>query len=48
MMGLRAGTPTGIRLAGVTVTLDEAEAALIESWKQWLAWACLSDVKDVS
>jgi hypothetical protein len=37
--------PNEIRLAGVTATLDEAEAALKLSWEHWLAWANLSDVK---
>jgi hypothetical protein len=35
----------GIRLAGMTATLDEGEAELRKSWEQWLAWAGLSDVK---
>jgi hypothetical protein len=39
------GGPKGIRLAGVTGTLDEAEAELKKSWEEWLAWAGLSDVK---
>jgi hypothetical protein len=39
------GGPKGIRLAGVTATLDEAEAELKKSWDEWLAWAGLSDVK---
>ena len=42
--GVRGG-PEGIRIAGVTGTLDEAEADLRKSWEQWLAWAGLSDVK---
>jgi hypothetical protein len=44
--GVPGGIPTGIRLAGVVATLDEAEVALTESWEQWLAWADLSDVKE--
>ena len=44
--GAPAATPHRIRLAGGTATLDEAEAALRESWEQWLAWAGLSDVKN--
>jgi hypothetical protein len=40
--GVPAG-PQGIRLAGVTGTLDEAEAELKKSWEQWLLWASLSD-----
>jgi hypothetical protein len=44
--GVPFGTPIGIRLAGVAATLDEAEAALTQSWEQWLAWAGLSDVKE--
>jgi hypothetical protein len=43
--GVPAATPKEIRLAGVTATLEEAEAALRESWGQWLAWAGLSDAK---
>jgi hypothetical protein len=39
------GGPGGIRLAGVTGTIDEAEAELKKSWEQWLGWASLSDVK---
>lgn len=39
------GGPKGIRLAGVTATLDEAEAELRKSWEEWLAWASLSDIK---
>jgi hypothetical protein len=42
--GVPDGTPTGIRLAGAAATLEEAEAALTQSWEQWLAWAGLSDV----
>jgi hypothetical protein len=38
------GTPSGIRVAGVAATLDEA--ALTQSWEQWLAWADLSDVRE--
>ena len=45
LSGVPAATPKGIRLVGVTTSLDEAEAALQESWEQWLAWADLSDVK---
>ena len=46
--GVPAATPSTIRLAGATATLDEAEAALRASWEQWLAWAGLStsDVKE--
>jgi hypothetical protein len=40
--GVPAATPSRIRLAGATTTLDEAEAALRASWEQWLAWAGLS------
>jgi hypothetical protein len=39
------GGPKGIRIAGVTGTLDAAEAELRESWGQWLAGAGLSDMK---
>jgi hypothetical protein len=44
--GVPGGTPTAIRLAGVATTLDEAEAALTQSWEQWLAWAGLSDITE--
>ena len=44
--GVPGGTSTGMRLAGIAATLDEAEAALRERWEQWLAWAGLSDVKE--
>ena len=37
--------PKGIRLTGVTETIDEAEVDLKKSWEQWLEWASLSDVK---
>ena len=37
--------PDGLRLAGVTATIDEAEFELKTSWEEWLAWADLSDVK---
>jgi hypothetical protein len=43
--GVPAG-PQGIRLTGVTGTVDEAEAELRKSWEEWLAWANLSDVKE--
>jgi hypothetical protein len=43
--GVPAAGPEGIRLAGATGSLGEAEAALKESWEQWLAWADLSDVR---
>jgi hypothetical protein len=46
LSGVPGGTPTEIRLAGVAATLDEAEAALTQSWEQWLAWADLSDAKE--
>jgi hypothetical protein len=46
--GVPAATPSGIRIAGIAATLDEAEAALRESWEQWLAWAGLTDVKQRS
>jgi hypothetical protein len=38
--------PEGMRLAGVTASLNEAEVELKKSWDEWLAWASLSDVKD--
>jgi hypothetical protein len=34
--------PKEMRLAGVTDTLEEAQAALKESWDEWLAWANLA------
>ncbi len=37
------GGPNGIRLTGVTDTIDEAELELTKSWKQWLEWGGLSD-----
>jgi hypothetical protein len=40
------GGPKGLRLSGVTATVDEAEAGLKTSWEEWLAWAQLSDVKE--
>jgi hypothetical protein len=40
--GVPAAGPEGMRRAGNTATLDEAEAALKESWELWLAWANLS------
>src|SRR5258708_19594668 len=46
--GVPAATPTGIGIAGITATLDEAEAALKESWEQWLAWVRLSDLNQPS
>ena len=36
------GGPDGIRLTGVTDTIDEAQVELAKSWKQWLDWAGLS------
>jgi hypothetical protein len=44
--GVPAATPSGIRLAGATATLNEAEAELRASWEQWLAWAGLSDATE--
>jgi hypothetical protein len=44
--GVPGGTPTEIRVAGVATTLDEAEAALTQSWEEWLTWASLSDAKE--
>jgi hypothetical protein len=41
--GVPASVPRGIRLAGVTTTLDEAEAELNKSWQEWLVWAGFSD-----
>jgi hypothetical protein len=34
--------PEAMRLAGVTDTLEEAQAALKASWDEWLAWANLA------
>jgi hypothetical protein len=42
--GVPSAGPKGMRLAGVTGTIDEAEAELKKSWDQWLEWAGLSDV----
>src|ERR1019366_23101 len=39
------GGPKGIRLTGVTETIDEAKVDLRKSWERWLEWASLSDVK---
>jgi hypothetical protein len=43
--GVPGTSPKGIRLAGVTGTLSEAEVELKKSWDQWLGWADLSEVK---
>jgi hypothetical protein len=40
--GIPVGMPKAMRLAGVTDTLEEAQAALKESWDEWLAWANLA------
>jgi hypothetical protein len=39
--GVPASIPAGIRLAGVSETLNEAESELKKSWEQWLEWANL-------
>jgi hypothetical protein len=36
------GMPEAMRLVGVTDTLEQAQAALKESWDEWLAWAHLA------
>jgi hypothetical protein len=37
------GGPGGLLLTGFAESREGAEAALGESWEQWLAWAGLSD-----
>ena len=32
-----------MRLAGMTTSLDEAQAQLTENWRKWLAWANLKE-----
>jgi hypothetical protein len=39
--GIPVGMPKEMRLAGVSGTLEEAEAALKESWQEWITWASL-------
>jgi hypothetical protein len=40
--GIPVGMPRGMRLAGATVTLEEAQAGLKQSWEEWMAWANLA------
>jgi hypothetical protein len=40
--GIPVGIPKGMRLAGVSETLEEAQAALQVSWEEWMAWANLA------
>jgi hypothetical protein len=35
--------PSGLALTGSAESRERAEAALRESWEQWLAWAGLSE-----
>ena len=37
------GGPDAVRIAGITGTLDQAQAELKESWEKWMAWANLQD-----
>jgi hypothetical protein len=37
------GGPDGLPLTGFAESRNQAEAALSESWEQWLAWAGLSE-----
>ena len=32
-----------MRLAGMSTSLDEAQAQLTENWRKWLAWANLQE-----
>jgi hypothetical protein len=38
------GGPDGMRVAGMTATLDQAQAELQENWEKWLAWASLQEI----
>ena len=40
--------PDGLRLSGVNTTVDEALAALGETWNKWLIWAELAEAKTES
>jgi hypothetical protein len=35
--------PDGMRRSGIAATIEEAQVALKDSWRQWLAWAGLSE-----
>jgi hypothetical protein len=39
--GVHAG-PTVMQIVGNAATLDEAQQALAENWRRWLAWAALA------
>jgi hypothetical protein len=39
------GGPEGLPLSGTSSTLEAAEAAVNASWRQWLAWAGLTEAK---
>jgi hypothetical protein len=40
--------PSGLRLTGMNGTLDEALAAMNETWGKWLVWAELAQAKSNS
>jgi hypothetical protein len=41
-------SPDGMRRSGVAATIEDARAALKDSWQQWLAWAGLSEREPVA
>jgi hypothetical protein len=38
------GGPDGMRVSGITPTVDQAQAELQENWEKWLAWAGLQEI----
>jgi hypothetical protein len=42
--GVQPVDPGVMRLAGMTASLDQAQAELKENWDKWLAWAKLQEI----
>ena len=46
--GVQRAGPEVMRVAGLTATLETAQAELTENWQKWLAWAHLQETNDVA
>jgi hypothetical protein len=46
--GVQRAGPDVMRVAGLTTTLEAAQAELSENWQKWLAWAHLQELSDAA
>ena len=46
--GVQRAGPDVMRVAGMTATLETAQAELSENWQKWLAWAHLHELGDAA